>query len=484
MQLNVATAAGAIMLGFVSAAYAVEINQSGADALKGNLTRLLPKEVAPNRAITVKPAGTRYEIISDFEKMLKAARPANFAISGLVPWSIFATPQDDGLWKLEGNNALDVTGHFSVAGQPRTDFTYVIGSAIFSGIFDPAISYLRSGDFSTKALRFTSKTAAENVAVALDSSTYKLTSSPSSAPERTNFAVSGTALGFVETIDGLEIPPVEIRADSLDLAAAVNGIKAKEIRDIVVFILDHAEAEKLKPADSDTLKTMLRNAFPLVTSLNETIGVNNLTISSTGGNGGAKSLDYNVALDGPTNAMRFGFGMSARQISFDSPLVPAAYSAFLPDALQMQFALSNMDFTAFSEELLKADFNQDKMSDDSGKEAAQKLFKDGNLVMEFPKIAASSSVYDAEISGTVRGRLDNEKEYSMDATILARDLDRTIAAVQDLAKSNPDLNQLSFGLMMAKGFAKTDPDGRQRWEINVARDGAVSVNGQVIKGAE
>jgi hypothetical protein len=37
---------------------------------------------------------------------------------------------------------------------------------------------------------------------------------------------------------------------------------------------------------------------------------------------------------------------------------------------------------------------------------------------------------------------------------------------------------------MAKGFAKTDPDGRQRWDISVAQNGSVTINGQVIKGAD
>jgi hypothetical protein len=38
--------------------------------------------------------------------------------------------------------------------------------------------------------------------------------------------------------------------------------------------------------------------------------------------------------------------------------------------------------------------------------------------------------------------------------------------------------------MMAKGFAKADPDGRQRWDIDLARSGAITVNGQVVKGAD
>jgi hypothetical protein len=38
--------------------------------------------------------------------------------------------------------------------------------------------------------------------------------------------------------------------------------------------------------------------------------------------------------------------------------------------------------------------------------------------------------------------------------------------------------------MMIKGFAKADPDGAQRWDVAVASDGSVSVNGQQIKGPD
>jgi hypothetical protein len=39
-------------------------------------------------------------------------------------------------------------------------------------------------------------------------------------------------------------------------------------------------------------------------------------------------------------------------------------------------------------------------------------------------------------------------------------------------------------MMMVKGFAKTDADGRSRWDISISRDGAVAVNGQVVKEAD
>ena len=38
--------------------------------------------------------------------------------------------------------------------------------------------------------------------------------------------------------------------------------------------------------------------------------------------------------------------------------------------------------------------------------------------------------------------------------------------------------------MMIKGFAKADPDGAQRWDVAVAADGSVTINGQQIKGPD
>ena len=91
-----------------------------------------------------------------------------------------------------------------------------------------------------------------------------------------------------------------------------------------------------------------------------------------------------------------------------------------------------------------------------------------------------SDVYDVDVSGKVVADLLQPKRYALQATVLARDYDKTIAFIQNAAKTDPQLNQLSFGMMMAKGFAKTDPDGRQRWDVTAGSDGTVTINGQVL----
>jgi hypothetical protein len=176
--------------------------------------------------------------------------------------------------------------------------------------------------------------------------------------------------------------------------------------------------------------------------------------------------------------------MNAAEVTLDSPVVPASYHAFLPKSIDMQIAVPDMDFAAFSDEFMKIDFSAGSNSEESGKQAAEKLFHDGILVVDLPKFTAVSDVYDIDVTGRLQGRVDTQKDYSLQASVLARDLDKSITAIQELAKSDPNLQQVSFGMMMAKGFAKTDPDGRSRWDISVAGDGSVAINGQQIKGPD
>jgi hypothetical protein len=464
---------------------AADISQDGANTIRENLNHLLPMDVAKSSPVTVTPAGSRYEIVYDFAKLLANIKKKDFDIKGVTPLKVFATPQDSGLWNIEGNNNLNVTGHFTGPDKKRSDFTYSVADMMFNSVFDPAISYFRSGDFSAKELKFTSATDTQAINASLGNMIYKLSSTESATAGRLDFATNGTFGTFVEQVSGKEMPPIQISADSVNFDAKVNGIAAKNLKEIALFVLDHVDKEHLTKESETKFKGMLDNAFPLLSSLEETIKLNNLAVTSAMGSGGAKSFGYQFKVDGPSNATRIGVAMDAADVTLDSVLVPAGYNAFLPQALDIQFGVPGMDFAALSDEFMKIDFTESSSDGEmAGQQAAEKLFPGGILKIDFPKVSAKSSVYDVEISGEMEGRVDTQKDYKVNASIVARGYDETIAAVQELAKTNPDMTQVSFGLMMIKGFAKADPDGAQRWDVAVASDGSVSVNGQQIKGPD
>src|ERR1700744_2367057 len=109
MNLKRNVAAAVLAIGVSGAAHAADINTQGAQDLLSNLTHFLPEDLATSGFITVTPADNRYKITYDFAKLLDKIKNTDFIISGLKPFTAFATPQDGGLWAIEGNNAFDVT---------------------------------------------------------------------------------------------------------------------------------------------------------------------------------------------------------------------------------------------------------------------------------------------------------------------------------------------------------------------------------------
>ena len=485
MRLKLVTTTSLVALSLFGAAQGAEINQDGANRLRDSLTGILPEDFAKSGFVTVNPAGTRYEVIYDLAKLLSKMDTTKFVVNGLTPLSVFATPLDSGLWNLEGNNSFNISGNFKGPDDKATDFTYSIASMVYDGVFDPAIAYLRSGNSKASDIRVTSKSGTDQVDMSLAGMDYRLDSTDSASGNgRLDFKASGAFSALSETVTGAQTPPVNIKADSVDFNADVASLPAKEIRDIVFFVLEHMNEKELSKEDGEKLKSVLKASFPLFSSINETITANNLTVGTAAGSGGAKAFGYNFSVDGPSDAVRFAFGMNAKEVTVDSPVVPASYHAFLPKSVDMQIAVPDMDFAAFGDEFMKIDFSTSSNSEDGGKQAAEKLFHDGVVVVDLPKFTAVSDVYDIDVTGKLQGRIDTQKDYSLAASVLARDLDKSIAAIQELAKSDPNLQQVSFGMMMAKGFAKTDPDGRSRWDISVAGDGSVAINGQQIKGPD
>ncbi|MBB3136769.1 hypothetical protein FHS26_004526 [Rhizobium pisi] len=484
MRFKLITATCLLALGLFTTADAVEINQDGANAVRDNLAKLLSKELAKSGLVTVNPAGTRYEIIYDLAKLFARADPATTAINGSTSFSTFATPLENGLWDIKGDDSLDMSVRFIGPDRKQGEFSLSLESFAYGGVFDPAINFLRSSTYAAKKISLSSKFAAKETSFSFADANYSSNFADSAGGNgRVDLVGNGSTSGFFERISDPGMPPVEIRADSIDVGLKANAVPLAKLIDTYVFVMEHDDEEEYSRETHHRVKELLTQIMPLFSSFNETVGLDNPTVTSQAGLVRAKTFGYDLAVDGSADAVRFGFGVNAQEISLDSSLVPASYSALLPTSLNAKLAVPNMNFAAFGDLYVTLDFDK-PTPEGFGEKGMQKLFPDGEVTIDVPKVNVRSDIYDFDISGEIKGRVDGAEQYSMEATILARDLDKTITALQGLAKTDPDLSQVSFGLMMAKGFAKTDPDGRSRWDISIGRGGSVVVNGQVIKAAD
>ncbi|NLS19593.1 YdgA family protein [Rhizobium sp. P40RR-XXII] len=486
MRFKAIAAATVVAAGVIGSAQAADVSEQGAKDLYGNLTYFLPDDIAKSGAISVKPAGANYEVTYDLQKLLDKLNMSGFDISGLKPLLMLATPLDSGLWNIEGNNALDVTARSKPGSSLNSEFRYALASSTFKGVFDPALHYLRSMDMKGQGITLATKTTDENNGVqkndaTADSIVYTLSSADSGEAGRLDIKMNGSLRALYNKISADDATLGEIKIAAIDFNMGATKLPLKAVNSLLQFISEHKDEKTLSDKDGEALKALVMNAMPIVGSFDESVAINDIAVTTPFGNGGLQKMGYSFKVAGPANAMNADFGLNAEKLTLATGLVPEDYIAFIPNAADIQVQVPNLNFTAMMNVLKDTDFKKpgnDKAIDEKLQKA---MFPDGTMTINFPKISAVSGLYDVQASGSMRGWLAEKDRVAMKMTVLARDLDKTIAAIQEAAKTKADLSQVSLGLMMAKGFAKTDADGRSRWDIDLSDDGHVSVNGQVVK---
>lgn len=486
MRFKAVAVAAVLAAGVAGATQAADVSEQGAKDLFGNLTYFLPDDIAKSGAIAVKPVSSHYEVTYDLRALFDKLNVTGFDISGLKPLMMLATPQDSGLWNIEGNNAFDVTARSKPGSGPDSEFRYALASSSFQGVFDPALHYLRSMDMKGSGITFTTKTTDDSGSVQKNDATvesvgYTLSSADSGEPGRLDMKMSGSLQSLYDKISSGDATLGEIKVAAIDFNAGATSLPLKAVNSLLHFVSERKDQKTLSDTDSLALKALLMDAMPIVGSFDESVSVKDISVTTPFGDGGLQKLGYFFKVAGPAKAMNADFGLNAEKLTLATGLVPEDYIAFIPDAADVQVQVPNLNFSALMDVLRQADFKNPENDTAMDEKLQQAMFPDGTVMINFPKISAVSGLYDIEASGSMRGWLNEKDRVSMKMTVFARDLDKTIAAVQEAAKTKADLSQVSFGLMMAKGFAKTDADGRSRWDIDLSDDGGVTINGQVMK---
>lgn len=479
MRSRAIAAAAVFSIGLAGASQAADVNEQGAKELRNILTHSLSRDLARSGFVTVTPSGDQYQITYDLAKFFDKINSSALSVTGFKPLLLFAQPLAEGKWHLKGDNSLDVSVH-----SPTADVSYSVASNSVDGIFDPALEVMRSLETKSNGIKFSSIGSGRNTGHAMDatidSASFSSSVTDGTGAGKVNLQSQGTLQRFNETVTGSGASSVNLSADSIDIKAAATSLPAKELRELVHFFIQHIKAKQLSDSGSEKFAELVRRALPGFGSLNETVTLNNLLVTTAKGKVGVKTVDYSFKMDGLTKASNVNFGLRAEHFTPDPGLIPSTYAAFLPETLDVQIGMPNINFEGIVDAALKNVAT--RATPVSGEALKRIAFPGGLATLEFPKISATSGVYDVEVSGALKRATQSHAGYSLQATILARDFDKTVTAIQDAAKTDPQLNKVSFSLMAAKGFAKTDPDGRLRWDVTMDENRTVTVNGQVLKG--
>ncbi|ENN87917.1 hypothetical protein RHSP_49201 [Rhizobium freirei PRF 81] len=465
-------------VGLAGASQAADISEQGATDLRNVLTESLSRDLVRSDFVTVKPAGDQYEITYDLAKFFDKINSSVLSVTGFKPLSLFAQPVEKGQWHLKGDNSLDIAVH-----SPTSDIVYSIGSSSFDGIFDPTIEMMRSMGITSSGVKFASvgsgAKSGRKVDASIDSASFAHTVTDSSEAGKVDLQMQGSLQRLSEQFTLPHGPLVSFSADSVTSNVTATSLPAQELRALIRFFVQHVKTKQLSESGSEKFEQLVHHALPIFGSLTKTVTLSNAAVATDKGKVGVKRVDYSFRMDGLTKASNVNLELRAEHFTPDADLIPAGYAPFLPEALDVQLGVPNINFSGLIDTALDAVATRETPV--SGEVVKRTMFPSGYGTLEFPKISATSGVYDIEISGALKGSTKAHTDYSLQATILARDFDKTVSAIQEAAKAEPGLNRVSFSLLAAKGFAKTDPDGRLRWDVTMDENRTVTVNGQVMK---
>jgi hypothetical protein len=477
MRRQILMASAAFALGVASPVAAQEISPAGAESLQKRLTHYLPQDMIDAGLVTVQAASSFYELRFNPTALLEKAKTGAVQIEGLKPMTAYLRPQPEGTYRLEANDSFDIKG--TVPGQGS--FAYLIDTMKMDGIYDPEILYFTSADWSTKRIAFSSTTPQESVTASFGEAAMRVTSEKK-APGTIDISSSGVMKAFAQTITGGPSGRVDIGADTLDIDVSMDGARYKIFQDLVFFVLDNLQKEKLDPADAAKLKDLLRASLPVFDNLTETIKASNVTVGTDKGTFGADAVTYNIDMNGIAHSTRVGFGFGVEHPKPPAGVLPAEFTEALPERANFKVAVANLDLAGAVHYLVDhADFTKpEPLTEEENKEIGRIILPGGAMTVEFEDVSAVSPIYDLQVSGKMTVYPDEKDRHSADVTITMRDFDKTITYLQRNAAKVPQFAQASFGLLMMKGLARKGDGGAQIWDLAVGEDGKVLINGQPL----
>ncbi|MBL0371974.1 hypothetical protein JJB09_08035 [Rhizobium sp. KVB221] len=462
---------------------AADVSETGARDIAEKLTHYLPKDVVDTGFLKVTAGTNRYELSVDLEALLRKIKTEDFSVTGLKPLVQYLTPQDDGLWKIETNERLDISGHFSAEGK-KNNFTYLIETITFEGMFDPELSFTRTANASLQNLRFSSDDGSTKVSANIDdySTDMRLENIDGGKADMVS-NLSGK--GFTETVTDPTGGTFTVSAASLDGRSQADKLGVAAFRDLVIFGLDKLKSKDdvISAQDDARLKELMKANVPFVDNLVYDINFRDITVAGQGMEASLARAGYKVEFNGIKADTRVGV-----EFSFNDPVIPAGVlppgtEGALPKSASMGVAVGGMNVEGVVSYLLEhADFTKSQPLTTEQSDALSKIvLPEGVMNIEFYNVAAKSDVYDIALAGTMKVNPDESDKPEADITVTARDLDTTIKFLQDNASKVPEFGQASFMVLMIKGFGKQQPDGSMIWNVKLDRDGKVMINGQEMK---
>lgn len=471
-----------VLVAGASPALAEPATPDGAKAIEQAYIDYFSKAVIDKGIVTVTPSGEDYVVAWDIRKALDLAGAPAGALR-VAPFSYTLTPQGGGAWTVRADHVPGVDFD-APTDKGRVEGAVKLPGFRFKAAFDPAQT-----DFLRSMLGADALTAKFRIADTSQRADVDLAESDLSVETRAKASDSGAGvdLAFAQSLRGLTETVVSTPADdqgapvkvSYEVGGVlggltVSGLRAREIGDLWKDIVAHADQPDA-PAD---LKQRVRATLPLWNDVHAEAEIHDLALQTPFFEAKLRTLGERLGLSGFTAEGAAELGVRLDGLAFQSTALPPWAGSLSPVSLDLSLRVVDqgldkaaqlaLDDPAFGEKGDLSAETQEKIANVLLAGRPKLILKPGKLTTPIVDLAfEGETVVEA---GAPVGHF----------TISADSLDKTIALLQEVAKSEPDAQSMALGVVFVKGLAVAGPDGRLVWKVDLTSSGEVMVNGSPL----
>ncbi|MBH0237938.1 hypothetical protein [Methylobrevis albus] len=471
-------------------ALAAEATAEGARTLAGNIAAYVGQPAFDKGYVTVGADGDAYRIDLDLGRIVGAF--AGDAINLTVyenPW-IRTMPVENGLWRVTDFVYPSLKVEFGSENGEPDFFEWRPEGQSADAVFDPEL-----GGFQSFRVRVDRTTTQQK----MDGQESRTEESETVVNGRDTRNVEGgfdskAELGvasYRQTMMTNGSPAYTLSLAPLRYDFEAIGMVLRPIDFLPIIAALSAEATDGTAEEAVSLKAELPTMLPGFRQITSVFTGENIVVELPAGRATAESIRLGLDFPGAIPDARVAISMGSDGVALPAGVLPAWTTPLLPTGFDAELALEDLDLDAPARLLIdRADFNSDQPLDDGDFEAAGRvILPDGALSIVLEPSTVTGPLYTAAVEGRFTVSHDSMKprrEVKVEAppvvegsaTIALTNLDGIIAELQK-AGDVPEVQQAIPALIFAKGLARNE-GGRSVWEVDVAANGSVSVNGQML----
>lgn len=478
------------ILAFATPAFTQTVDEAGAGRITESLARYFGSSAFDKDMVKVSVDGDSYRLVVDFDA-IAALVPKEAALSlDMDPFTLDLKPQADGTFAVAGILFPNGSAEFQIPATEqmpsmRSRAEWSTESGTFSGIFDPALATFSKATGSYRGLKTMSRDDVQKVAVSVGSGSLDATAVKSTG-SGVDFTSTQTAIDLSEILTMAFAPggaqtDVTILTPKITAYSNATGLQSKSILDLVAFGVAHADQDKIA-SDQAELKRLMLAALPLWGTMKGGYDVTDLSVQTQVGLFRAANVGTDISADGVSRNGSIDYDVSVSGLAVPSGMLPAWSAPLVPTDVSLNFGVRNLNSEGPARLFIDAvDFDRQPPI---SPEVEQRILAD--FMASPPTFVMGRSVIrntDTEI--VVSGEMPfSGGKPELTATVEVTGYDKAVAALQSAATSEPMAQQVFPFALAAKGFAKTLPDGRLQWVVDLKADGSFLVNGSMLKGPD